>query len=187
MIMHVQSKARPRNAYAATIAVILLGAMAAICIVGCSGTSTSSANIEKKTVPLVFQKDEDTKPVESEINLFFMDGNDVPYVSVTEYMPFFGSIYENENLKDPAVEFTYETLNGVLWVQRTDKETSMSVDSKTDTIEFTSLNTFMQAPNDTAIVPVVTIGSTGYGGSMQLLQDAGMYNREGDGHHSQAV
>lgn len=179
---HIQAKGKPRYAAGSMIAVVLVVAMATLCMAGCSGTggsSASAANMEKKTVPLVFQKDEDTKPVESEMNLYFANGGDVPYVAVSEFMPFFGSIYENERLGNPAVEFTYEDASGVLWVSRTDAETSMLVDPNADTIEFTSYNSFMQPPNDKALVPIVNIGSTGYGGSMQLLQDAGTYNREG--------
>ena len=43
---------------------------------------------------------------EDTINLYFVDGGEVPYVSLTEYMPRIGTLYENDDMGLPGV--TYE-------------------------------------------------------------------------------
>ena len=77
--------------------------LAALCMAGCSQPGgASSSTIEKKTYPLVLQTDAKKSVEESEINLYFANGGDVPYVAVSEFLPLFGRLYEDEKLNVPV-------------------------------------------------------------------------------------
>ena len=56
---------------------------------GCSqSANTSSSRVKKKTVPFLLQMDPYEDATESEMNLYFIDGSDVPDVAVSEFIPF---------------------------------------------------------------------------------------------------
>ena len=70
------------------LAVLALLAMV-LFATGCSqSANTSTSRVEKKTVPFLLQMDPDEDATESEMNLYFIDGGDVPYVAVSEFIPF---------------------------------------------------------------------------------------------------
>ena len=48
---------------------------------------TAAYAIEKKTYPYLYCFAEKTEPWTSEMNLYFVNGGDVPYVALTEYSP----------------------------------------------------------------------------------------------------
>ena len=85
-----------RKAFALLAVVVVL---AALCVAGCSQPGgASNSKIEKKTYPLILQTDAKKSVEESEMNLYFVNGGDVPYVAVSEFLPFFGKLYEDEKL-----------------------------------------------------------------------------------------
>ena len=45
--------------------------------------------VEKKTVPHIYLYREQDEPQQEEMNLYFVDGGDIPYVALSEYIPFF--------------------------------------------------------------------------------------------------
>ena len=155
----------------------------ALCLAGCSQSGgTSGSQVEQKTFPLVLQKDSEEAVEESEMNLYFVDGGDVPYVAASEFLPFFGSLYEDKNVDTPAIEFTMERVGDYIQGKRTDTEWAMDFNPKTDTIEFVSYDDFLQAPGDSALVSLVQIGEDGTGGGANLLKDSGnSYDRRGLG------
>lgn len=67
-----------------------------LCIAGCGGSANpggSAATMEKRAVPLVLQKHPNKEVEELQANLYFKGDGDVPYVAVSEFLPFFGSLY----------------------------------------------------------------------------------------------
>ena len=66
--------------------------------------SSSGQRIERRTYP--FRNKMNGGGNEDTINLYFVDGGEVPYVSLTEYMPRIGTLYENDDMGLPGV--TYE-------------------------------------------------------------------------------
>ena len=51
----------------------------------------TEASVEKKTVPYVYDFGKDGR-VESEMNVYFVDGGDIPYAALSEYMPFLSEV-----------------------------------------------------------------------------------------------
>ena len=94
-----------------------------LCLTGCSGVqggagSASGAKVEQKTYPFTFQKKLHAAPEESEMNLYFVKDGDIPYVALSEYLPFFGKLYEDEKLGTKALEFDIEQASGVYTATR---------------------------------------------------------------------
>ena len=100
-------------------AVVLLAAAAlavVLCLAGCGSSQGggAGAKVEQKAFPLLFQAEENATPEEGEMNLYFVNGGDIPYVALSEYMPLFGKIYENESLGTKALEFDIAQANGLI-------------------------------------------------------------------------
>ena len=155
-----------------------------LCLTGCSGaqggaSSASGAKVEQKTYPFTFQKKLDAAPEESEMNLYFVNDGDVPYVALSEYLPFFGKIYEDDKLGTKALEFDIEQANGVYTATRANTPWAMAVDPKADTIDFIDYNAFKQSPGDTALVSLVTIGENGLDEHGLLVDSGSSYDRRG--------
>ena len=62
--------------------------------------------IEKKTFPHLwcYNKKDGGKVSEGEMNLYFMDGGDIPYVALSEYMDFLSRLYSEVKKADIAYE-----------------------------------------------------------------------------------
>ena len=166
-----------------TIALLLAAVMAlTLCLTGCESApgASASAKIEKKVFPFVFMKTAAAEPEEREMNLYFVNGGDVPYVALSEFMPFFGSLYPNDDSADlRAVEFTFGKEQGVYTVARTDSELLMSISPKDDSVLFASFDDFVRAPSDKSLLPLLPIGENGLAG-YGLLKDSGSsYDRQG--------
>ena len=170
-----------------TIVLLAVATLAAVlCLAGCGSSQGggASAKVEQKTFPLVLQIEDEgdsepSAPEEGEMNLYFVNDGDIPYVALSEYLPFFGKLYEDETLGTKAVEFDIAHENGLYTGTRTDSGWTMTVDPNADTISFLSLNGFMQSPGDTHLLGLVTIGENGLGGN-GLLKDSGQsYDRQG--------
>ena len=56
------------------------------------GRSAKSHTIEKKTYPHLYCFKEGTEHI-GELNLYFMDGGDVPYIALSEFIPVMAEMY----------------------------------------------------------------------------------------------
>ena len=48
--------------------------------------------MEKKTFPHLYVYDKKDQPAEEEMNLYFADGGDIPYVALSEYIPLLAKV-----------------------------------------------------------------------------------------------
>lgn len=170
-----------RRAIALLLAFVMT---AALFLTGCENTQSTSANakVEQQAFPFVFMPTDKAEPEEREMNLYFVDGGTVPYVALSEYMPFFGSLYENdESANLTALEFAFNHEYGIYTVERTDSEWQMAISPEYDSILFNSYDAFIASPSDNSLIPLVNIGENGLGG-YNLLKDSGTsYDRQGYG------
>jgi hypothetical protein len=157
--------------------------LASLCLAGCSNSAGApSLKVEKKTYPFILQTDS-RKPIEeSEMNLYFVNDGDVPYVAVSDFLPFFGSLYEDEELGIPAITFEFERDGDNFRAKRTDNECAMSFNAKTDQIDFLNYDGFIQSPGNSALIGLVRIGEEGTGGVSRLMKaNRRSYDRPGLG------
>ena len=156
-----------------------------LCDAGVTGGNASAADeysLESKTYPMRIQLDSSKEATSDEITLYFVDGGDIPYVALSEYMPFVGSIYEDEKLGIPSVDYeiTHAGTSHMI-VSRTDNPSFMDIDTDADTIEFLGMDYFTAVPGSSLFLSVVTLGEDGRGGISNLLMDTGnSYDRSGD-------
>ena len=138
--------------------------------------------IEKKTYPLTLHLDRKVESGNREINLYFMNEMAVPYVAMTEYLPFVGSLYEDKERGISAItyQFTFSG-NSLMIARRTDNDQDeMLVNADRELVSFNDLDTFVKVPDDVSLQGLVNIGETGIGGVSGLLKDTGRsYDRYG--------
>ena len=163
---------------------LLVCTMLASLLTGCGAGDGGKTNttLEAKTYPLRIQLDKDEDPTSEEITLYFVNGGDIPYVALSEYMPRVGNIYKDDKIGVPAAEYeiTQPLANHTL-VARKDNSSSMDIDTEADTIEFLGLDYFVSTPGDPLLLSTITLSESGRGGVANLLQDEGeSYERGGN-------
>ena len=125
---------------------------------------TASYTIEKKTYPYLHCFEEDTEPLTGEMNLYFVNGGDVPYVALTEFIPVLSEMF-NTRLKcdeDNRISFELRTVgqqdgSSVFIVKRPDNESTWIIQPGDDTMTFTNFNSFGHKPGASALVSVTEL------------------------------
>ena len=123
----------------------------------------ASHTVECRTYPyLRCFDDEDGEVFESTMNLYFVDGLEIPYVALSEYFPFFGSLmmdYDEWELQPFTVRRIEEDTPGLdsYFVERSDNNTSMIVLPSADQIWFDSYNLFMAKPGVMSLVSALDL------------------------------
>ena len=143
-------------------------------------TDTAEAEIhtaECHTYPYLRCFD-DENVVESTMNLYFIDGTDIPYAALSEYMAFFGDLMKDYDEWEIApyqvsrVEEDDPNLDAY-WVERSDNNTSMIVLPDTDEIWFDSFNLFMAGPGVESLVSALDLPEPEKGPDiMELFNEA---------------
>ena len=120
--------------------------------------------MEKKTYPFLYCFEEKGEPVTSEMNLYFADGGDVPYVALSEFIPVLAEMY-NKMLKceeDNQVSFDLQVVSQpdgsrVFLVTRPDNKSVWFIQPDDDTMTFTNYNAFGHKPGTNALVSVTEL------------------------------
>ena len=156
--------------------------MAALFLVGCGSNASKDADkVEQKTYPLVTQLQADQPPTKSEMNLYFVDGTDIPYVSITEFMAYYASFYDDPETGESYLSFniSYPSKMHVL-VDRPDNGSYMTIDAEKDTVDFGNFDAFIQFPGSSTLLGLVTLGKSEAGGIGHTVQSGGLaYDRNG--------
>ena len=131
------------------------------------------------SIPWKVQKKAGTDPVTGEIGMVYAEGTDIPYVSLTEYMPLLASVYEDGEAPVFKIE---KAIDHCFVVSRTDNGSDMAVSTGDNTIEFLDYDRFI-SPAATTVLPMtgrMLLDETGSDGARALLQDTGeSYDRRG--------
>ena len=119
-------------------------------------TETETHTVEGRTYPYLRSFD-DENIVESTMNLYFIDGGDIPYVALSEYMTFFADLmkdYDEWEIMPYNITHVEEENPGAdsYWVERTDNNTTMIVFPGIGQIWFDSFNLFMATPGVESLV-----------------------------------
>ena len=122
---------------------------------------TAAYAIEKKTYPYLYCFAEKTEPWTSEMNLYFVNGGDVPYVALTEYIPVMAEMFNTVLKCDENTRITYDVQvvaqsdgSNVFIVRRPDNESTWIIQPGDDTMTFTNYNSFCHKPGANALVSV---------------------------------
>lgn len=103
--------------------------------------------MEGVTYPYLRQfSDEEKDPTESEMTLYFVDGGDIPYVALSEYMTFASGLFADLGKGDIVYEITTEGEDDLYHfeVTRPDNGSILFVFPERDQLMFSNYNTFTQ-------------------------------------------
>ncbi len=138
--------------------------------------------IEGIAYPFRVQLDSKKEAETREITLYFLNGGDIPYVALSEYMPFVGEIYKDDDLGIPAAEYEIsQPAENHTLVMRIDNSSSMDIDTKEDTIEFIGYDYFVSTPGNNLLTSALVLSEDGRGGHSNLFMDDGDFSYERDG------
>ena len=112
--------------------------------------------VEGKTYPHLRVLNDEEPPKEGEITLYTVNGDDIPYISLADFMDLLA------DLEMDAAEWdvSYDVMAGgneMFLVSRADNDSKMVVNAKDDTILFTNFDLFISRPDSTALVCVLDL------------------------------
>ena len=121
--------------------------------------------LEMKTYPFLYCFDAETKIENAdEMNLYFVDGGDVPYVALTEFLPVLAELYNTAEDRDESKDIVFEIESVVqdedditFIVTRPDNNSTLIIQPGDDTLIFTNFNSFSQKPGSSALVRMLNI------------------------------
>ena len=116
----------------------------------------TTATVEKKTIPYVSDFGAEGRK-ERKTNIYFVDGGDIPYVALSEYMPFLSEVL-TEHAGIGPIDYQIRTpLEHCYAVSRPDNGSEMIIGTEDNEIYFSNFNTFTQKPGVTALVTVMDL------------------------------
>ena len=125
---------------------------------------TADDAVEKKTFPFLYCFAEGAEPSSGEMNLYFMNGGEVPYVALTEFIPVLSEMYNTVLKCDPDQPISFELRtagqqdgSSVFIVKRPDNESTWIIQPGDDTMTFTNFNSFGHKPGASALVSVTEL------------------------------
>ena len=121
-------------------------------------------SVEKKTYPYLHCFEENAEPVTGEMDLYFMDGGDVPYVALTEFIPVLSEMLNTRLKCDENNQVSFELQvtgqpdgSSVFIVRRPDNGSTWIIQPGDNTMTFTNFNSFINRPGTSALVNVADI------------------------------
>ena len=94
------------------ITMAVAGMLVASILGGCSGKE--KLQITGNTYPYLLQAEKNGEVTESEATLYFIDGGDIPYVKLSEYMPMLSDIYRGVKMGDIGFEVKKDSYHYVV-------------------------------------------------------------------------
>jgi len=155
------------------LASIAAAAVLAACLTACGTTQDAAdgvdlpkpaengkveVSVEAQTYPCVKDYIKADGPSEGELSIAFVEGGDIPYVALSEYMPFLSDALAGAGFE--GVEYTVERVEDgghIYAVSRSDNQSILTVNTETDFMSFVDFNTFMQKPGVTALVTIADL------------------------------
>ena len=121
--------------------------------------------VEMKTYPFLYCFSQETKmECADEMNLYFVDGGDVPYVALTEFLPVLAELYNTSEDSYERADIVFEVQSIVtdeedstFIVTRPDNNSALIIQPGDDTLIFTNFNSFSQKPGSSALVSMLDI------------------------------
>ena len=120
------------------------------------GEKPDSYAVEAVTYPYLWYYANDTEPKESEMTLYFVNGGDIPYVALNEYMAYLGAFLQE--LDKGEINYEVSALSDTLFMAtRPDNYSTLYVDTEEDTLFFLNLNGFTNKVGVRAAVTILDL------------------------------
>ncbi len=125
---------------------------------------SAAYTIEKKTFPYLYCFLDGTEPATSEMNLYFVNGGDVPYVALTEFIPVLAEMFNTCLKCDEGNQISFDIQiadqasdSSVFIVTRPDNGSTWIIQPGDDTMTFTNYNSFCHKPGTSSLVSVTEL------------------------------
>ena len=143
-----------KNCYIRITAFLLAFLMLPLCAFA---EETAEYTLEAKTFSLRQCLDDKVEPAESEMTLYFVNGGDIPYVKLSEYLVFLRRLFSDMDKGD--IDFTLtssEQFPHVFSVTRADNHSFMILNTEEDSVILSGSN-FLNDAGVTALVTVIDL------------------------------
>ena len=144
-----------------TMCKILAMLLAGVLLLGCTAAAetaevTEDHAVTGQTYPYLFQWSDNSDLAESEMPLYFVDGGDIPYAALSEYMPVLSDVLAANGKSGIGYEVAAGENSGVreFTVTRPDNGSVMRVYPDMDVLMFDNFNTFKSAVGSKLLVSV---------------------------------
>ena len=113
--------------------------------------------VEGRTYPYLRQfYDEEENPTQSEMTLYFVNGGDIPYVALSEYMSFLAGLFKDIQKGEIPYEVIRLDEGGTSFaVVRHDNGSTLLIDPANDQLMFDNFNTFTMTVGSKALVTTI--------------------------------
>ena len=144
-----------------------------------AGNNNASHTVEGKTYPYLLQIMEGEEPKEDEMTLYFVDGGDIPYVALSEYLPFLSGLFKVFKKGDITYEIEIEKDGNdtTFRVTRPDNQSVLYIDPASDLMIFDNFNSFIQMAGAKAMVTTIDLPEEDTVDVITLLQDLHGYSQ----------
>ena len=144
-----------------------------------AGNNNASHTIEGKTYPYLLQLTQGEEPKEDEMTLYFVDGGDIPYVALSEYLPCLSGLFRAVGKGDIIYEIETEKDGNdpAFRVTRPDNQSVLYIDPARDLMIFDNFNSFIQAAGAKALVSAMDLPEEDMVDVITLLQDLHGYSK----------
>ncbi len=135
----------------------------------------TEASMRAQTYPYLKYLDKDAGPERSEFTLYYVEDGDIPYVELSEYMPFFSDLLEKAGGAPGLTWEVSKVLEHTYQVKRSDVDSLLFVDTEENTLDFSSLHAFTKSADVSASVTLLDLPEPeeiDMTGLLQLLQAA---------------
>ena len=144
-----------------------------------AGNNNASHTVEGKTYPYLLQILEGEEPKEDEMTLYFVDGGDIPYVALSEYLPCLSALFKAVGKGDITYEVETEKDGNdtTFRVTRPDNQSALYIDPARDLMIFDNFNSFTQTAGAKALVSALDLPEADMVDVITLLQDLHGYSK----------
>ena len=144
-----------------------------------AGNNNASHTVEGKTYPYLLQILEGEEPKEDEMTLYFVDGGDIPYVALSEYLPFLSGLFRAVGKGDITYEIETEKDGNdtTFRVTRPDNQSALYIDPVRDLMIFDNFNAFIQTAGAKAMVSAIDLPEEETVDVITLLQELHGYSK----------
>ena len=125
-----------------------------------AGNNSPSHTVEGKTFPYLRQLwDEEDDLKEDEMTLYFVDGGDIPYVALSEYLQFLSGLFKDLGKGDITyeIEKRKDGNDTAFQVTRPDNQSALFIDPARDLMIFDNFNSFTQTAGTKTLVSTMDL------------------------------
>lgn len=135
--------------------------------------------VRKKNVETLVFDEMREKTFDTATDLYFINGEEIPYVTASDYMEFISFLIFHSSGEEVSLEFGISDEGDQLIVQRKDNKELMLIDAKKNTVGFSDMDEYMKNPQNSTLIALAADKTLSGLGPM-FKDDGRSYDRNGN-------